>query len=71
MNCASGELKVTRIDKDFYTHELREQYTSKNFTYKEAHKMALEDYGISYERGFEKGLYTEETMLSENNDFVL
>lgn len=42
---ASGELKPTKTDLRFYTHELREQKLMKmGMTYEEAHAQALKDY---------------------------
>lgn len=63
---ASGELKATEIDMNFYKHELREsELMKKGMSYDEAHEKTLKEQGM-YERGYEKKLYTEDALKAGN-----
>ena len=60
---ASGTLKPTNVDLNFYAHELREMELMKQgLKYPEAHKRALSEYGIAYKKGYEVQLYTQEAI---------
>ncbi len=68
---ANGNLDPTATDLNFYAHELREMdLMSTGLNDKQAHIQVLEEYGINYERGFEKSLYTPEA-LNAGDDALL
>ncbi|WP_458628628.1 DUF6443 domain-containing protein [Winogradskyella sp. PC D3.3] len=63
-NITSGRLNATSIDKNFYTHELREMYL-KNFNglnHNKAHEQSLKDYNIDYKKYFYNQIYTKEAI---------
>lgn len=60
---ASGTLKPTNVDLNFYAHELREMELMKQgMGYTEAHAKALKEYGIAHKKGYKAQLYTKKAL---------
>jgi filamentous hemagglutinin len=63
---ASGKMKATEIDVNFYKHEMRESQLMKGgMKYDEAHHKVLEEQGTSHPN-YDQKLYTKEALDAGN-----
>lgn len=67
---AGGKAKPTKIDKNYYLHELGElKKMQKGLSYEDAHIQTLKEFGIKYEKGFEKFLYTDDALKAGDDAY--